>query len=137
MKKILLFVLFLGVQFTFCYAQEIKTPSVEDYSTDQYNTTDAKSAEYPGGMMALRKDIADKINMNKVKWIKGTIVSKAKFTVNVKGKIENILVTGDNADFNKEIERAIKSLKTKWKPAESNGIVVRSYYSFPLTVNFE
>lgn len=98
---------------------------------------DFKAAEYPGGLMALRRAVSEKINTTKIKRAKGTFFSKAKFTVNSNGNIENIVVTGDNVDLNFEIERVIKSLKTKWKPAESNGVPVNSDYSFPTTLTFD
>jgi protein TonB len=90
--------------------------------------------------MKFRKDLADKINLNRIKGInlkKGILFSKAKIIVKANGRIENILVTGDDPDFNKEVEKAIKSLKTRLKPVERNGIPVRSYYSFPVTLRFD
>ncbi|MGG5209284.1 energy transducer TonB [Chryseobacterium sp. MIQD13] len=140
MKKILIFVLLLGVQFAFCQAQETQAQPAENHSTDQYNPADDKSAPYPGGMMKFRKDLADKIDLNRIKDInlkKGILSSKAKIMVNTKGRIENVLVTGNDPDFNKEVERAIKSLKTRWKPRERNGIPVRSYFDFPVTLSFD
>lgn len=137
MKKILIFVLLLGGQFAFCQAQETQAQPVEDHSTDQYNPADDKFEPYPGGIMKFRKDLADKINLTRIKNInlkKETLFSKAKIIVKANGRIENILVTGDDPDFNKEVERAIKSLKTKLKPAERNGVPVRSYYSVPFTL---
>ncbi|WP_343611328.1 hypothetical protein [Chryseobacterium oranimense] len=135
MKKILF--LFLFSSSITAYTQtfdSIKTPSVQNVSEG------LDASRYPGGLMKFRKDLADKINLNRIKGINGmtgTITSKAKIIVNAKGKIEDILVTGDNPDFNKEIIRAIKSMKYRLKPLESNGKVVRSYYSFPLTLSFE
>lgn len=132
MKKTFAFILCLGFGLAFAQTEEAKAQTVED----QHNTTNNKSAEYPGGMMVLRKDIADKIRMKRIKGV-GIITARAKFIVNIKGNIEGIIVTGDNLDFNKETERAIKSLKAQWKPAESNGTIVRSYYTFPLTITFD
>ncbi|MGN7756093.1 energy transducer TonB [Chryseobacterium sp. 22532] len=135
MKKIILFILFLSTITAYTQTLDtIKTPSVQNVSED------SDTSRYPGGMMKFRKDLADKINLNRIKGINGmtgTITSKAKIIINAKGKIEDILVTGDNADFNKEIIRAIKSMKNRLKPLESNGKVVRSYFSFPLTLSFE
>ncbi|MCJ7934063.1 MAG: hypothetical protein MUW56_10605 [Chryseobacterium sp.] len=136
MKKTLVFILCLGFGLAFAQAEENKIQPVEDHSKDQHNAANTKHAEYPGGLMALRKDIADKIRTKKIKG-EGIITARAKFIVNIKGKIDDIIVTGDNADFNKETERAIKSLKAQWKPAESNGVIVRSYYTFPLTISFD
>ncbi|CEJ67951.1 hypothetical protein BN1195_00233 [Chryseobacterium oranimense G311] len=135
MKKILFLILFSSSITAYTQTfDSIKTPSVQNVSEG------LDASRYPGGLMKFRKDIADKIKLNRIKGINsmtGTITSKAKIIVNAKGKIEDILVTGDNLDFNKEIIRAIKSMKYKLKPLESNGKLVRSYFSFPLTLSFE
>jgi len=135
MKKILFLILFSSSITAYTQTfDSIKTPSVQNVSEG------LDTSRYPGGLMKFRKDLADKINLNRIKGINGmtgSITSKAKITVNAKGKIEDILVTGDNPDFNKEIIRAIKSMKNRLKPLESNGKLVRSYYSFPLTLSFE
>lgn len=139
MKKIITFFVCLGFGFTFSQVKETETLLAKDQSEESVLSKDTKSAEYPGGWMALRKDIADRIRTKKINvgGIEGTITARAKFIVNIKGKIEDITVTGDNADFNKEIERAIKSLKAQWKPAESKGRIARSYYTFPLTIKLD
>ncbi len=137
MKKLSLLLFLIGSSFAFTQVKETETIPTQDQPEETLFSKDDKPAEYPGGMMALRKDVADKIKTNRIRPIKGILVSKAKFIFNIKGKIENIVVTGDHPDLNREIERAIKSLKTRWKPAESRGIIVRSYYSFPVTLEFE
>lgn len=139
MKKTITFFVFLAFGLTFSQVKETETLSAKDQYEESVLSKDEKSAEYPRGWMALRKDIADRIRTKKinVRGIEGTITARAKFIVNIKGKIEDITVTGDNADFNKEIERAIKSLKAQWKPAESKGRIVRSYYTFPLTIKLD
>ncbi|MDR3024183.1 hypothetical protein [Chryseobacterium sp.] len=138
MKKILALILCLGFGLVFAQTQETKIQPVEDHPTEQqYSPEDTKHGGYPGGMAALQKDIADRIQIDKITPIKGRFFSKVKFTVNAKGKIENILVTGDLPDLNREIEEIIKSLETKWKPAESNEVMVRNYYTFPVTLEFE
>ncbi|MFZ4930476.1 energy transducer TonB [Chryseobacterium sp. Mn2064] len=136
MKKTLVFIIGFGFGLTFAQTEDAKAQPLEEHPKDQQHIVSNIPSEYPGGMMVLRKDIADKIRTKRIKGV-GIITARAKFIVNVKGKIENIVVTGDNVDFNKETERAIKSLKAQWKPAESNGTIVRSYYTFPLTINFD
>ncbi|SHE57450.1 energy transducer TonB [Chryseobacterium vrystaatense] len=132
MKKIVLLILFSSS--ITAYAQTLdtlKTPPLQDVSEK------SKGAEYPGGMMKLRKHIAKKLKINKIKGIdgkKGILFSQAKFIVNIQGRIEGIVVIGDDVDFNTEVERAIKSLRTRWKPAEDNGVIVRSYYAVPFTL---
>lgn len=132
MKKIGLFILFLSSITAYTQTLDtLKAPSGPEVSEK------FKPSEYPGGMMELRKDIANKLNMKKIQGKKGTLFSQAKFIVNIKGRIENILVTGDDANFNMAVEKAIKSLRARWKPAEDKGVIVRSYYRIPFTVNFD
>ncbi|MFP3596593.1 hypothetical protein [Chryseobacterium sp. SIMBA_029] len=134
MKNFFLLITLMGFQIAFSQIQE-DAKQTYGFTKEQLGTYN-KPAEYPGGMMALRKDIANKIRMRKIKG-EGIINARAKFIVTIEGKIDGIIVTGDNADFNKETERALKTLKARWKPAESNGIIVRSYYTFPLNISFK
>lgn len=134
MKNFFLLMTLMVFQIAFSQIQEdVKQPY--GFTKEQLGPYN-KPAEYPGGMMGLRKDIADKIRMRKIKG-EGIITARAKFIVTIEGKIDGIIVTGDNAGFNKETERALKALKAQWKPAESNGIIVRSYYTFPLNISFK
>ncbi|WP_160138170.1 TonB C-terminal domain-containing protein [Chryseobacterium sp. c4a] len=137
MKK-LLFLLF-SLAFTVCFSQENKTeiPPTHDHSRDQFVPEDRKLAEYPGGISVFMQEVAGKIRTNKIKSPKGKIKAKAKFAVNVSGEIEKISVTGDNEDFNKEIERAITSTRKKWKPEEYKGTPVLSWYNLPFTMNID
>ncbi len=132
MKKIILFILFLSTITAYTQTLDtLKTSLLQDISEK------SKGAEYPGGMMELRKDIANKLKINKIKGIegkKGILFSQAKFIVNIKGRLEGIVVIGDDVDFNNEVERALKSLRTRWKPAEDKGVLVRSYYKVPFTL---
>lgn len=128
MKKIVLLTLLLAFTFVFAEAQTKETIIPQDTLNNKI------SPGYPGGLMKLRKDLAERINL---KGIKSSSFSKAKIIISTEGRIENIIVTGDNAEFNKRIEKAIKSLRTRWKPTEHNGVIVRSYYTVPFTLTFE
>ena len=39
--------------------------------------------------------------------------------------------------FNKEAEKTIKGIKGKWNPAKFQGENVRSYFRFPISMQFE
>ena len=52
---------------------------------------------------------------------KATISSALTFTVEPDGTISDISAKGENQSFNEEIERAVKSIQTKWIPAEVKG----------------
>lgn len=136
MKKISLLLFLIGFNFVFSQAQTPETPTDQDTIESQSSPDNFKSQAYPGGMMKLREDIANKFNLNQIKE-KGIYTAKAKVIINTRGRIENIVVTGDNIDFNKEIEKAIRRIKAKWKPAEHKGMLVCSYYTIPFTLTIE
>ena len=41
-----------------------------------------------------------------------------------------------NQSFNREIERAVKSIQTKWIPREANGKKIRSQVRIPIKMVF-
>ena len=137
MKK-LLFLLF-SFGFTLCFSQvnKTETPPTQDHSRDHFIPEARKPAEYPGGIGAFMQEAAEKIKTNKIKGIKGKIKANARFAVNVVGEIEKVSVTGDNEDFNKEIERVLTSMRKKWKPEEYKGTPVLSWYNLPFVINFD
>ncbi|WP_426476157.1 energy transducer TonB [Chryseobacterium sp. CBSDS_008] len=97
-----------------------------------------QSAEYPGGMGALRKFLGDNFDTSLMEGGEGTLKAKLKFVVEKDGTVSAVTIEekSPNADFNSEAVRVVKKLK-KWTPAKRNGESVRSYYSVPFTMNFE
>ena len=114
-----------------------------------------KEAVFPeGGIDGFRNLLASKVDADKIdeykeversrKWIfrkkpisKATISSVLTFTVEPDGTISDISAKGENQSFNEEIERAVKSIQTKWIPAEIKGKKVRSYYKMPIRMRIE
>ena len=68
---------------------------------------------------------------------KATISSVLTFTVEPDGTISDISAKGESQSFNEEIERAVKSIQTKWIPAEVKGEKVRSKYYVPVKITVE
>ncbi|PRB05214.1 energy transducer TonB [Chryseobacterium sp. MYb7] len=97
-----------------------------------------QSAEYPGGMGALRKFLGDNFDTSLMEGGEGTLKAKLKFVVEKDGTVSAVTIEekSPNGDFNNEAIRVVKKLK-KWTPAKRNGESVRSYYSVPFTMNFE
>jgi protein TonB len=97
-----------------------------------------QSAEYPGGMGALRKFLGDNFDTSLMEGGEGTLKAKLKFVVERDGTVSAVTIEekSPNGDFNSEAVRVVKKLK-KWTPAKRNGESVRSYYSVPFTMNFE
>ncbi|KAA2221453.1 hypothetical protein [Chryseobacterium sediminis] len=135
MKKIFAFILCFG--FGFILAQETATHPAKDHSRDKYIPEQSKQAEYPGGISAFMREVTQKINSNRIKGSKGKARSNAKFSVNAKGDIETIIVTGENESLNHEVERVMKSMTTKWTPGEYKGNSVMIWFNLPFVVNFE
>ncbi len=117
-----------------------KTATVEvkaNNPNEIYKDVD-QSAEYPGGMGALRKFLGENFDTSLMEGGEGTLKAKLKFVVEKDGTVSAVTIEekSPNNDFNNEAIRVVKKLK-KWTPAKRNGESVRSYYSVPFTMNFE
>ncbi|WP_106917860.1 energy transducer TonB [Chryseobacterium aurantiacum] len=133
MKKAGLFILLLVSHFIF--AQTIQTGLANNKSVVSTENVNVETpAEFPGGMDALRKYIYQEINISNIK-SSGVLTSVTKFVVGTNGNIESVSAKGDNKDMNQEMERVIKSIKIKWKPAQSSGRPVKYWVTVPTTIN--
>jgi len=153
--SVLAVVLFLGVA---CGQKSSEPKTTEEEGV--YKETDEvdKDAVFPeGGIDGFRNLLASKVDADKIdeyegagrsgKWIfrifrkkpisKATISSVLTFTVEPDGTISDISAKGENQSFNEEIERAVKSIQTKWIPAEVKGEKVRSKYYVPVKITVE
>lgn len=65
------------------------------------------------------------------------LMTRVFFVVELDGSLSNVKAYGSNNSFNMQAEKAVKSVKGKWKPAEVNGNSVRSKFSFPMNMRFE
>jgi protein TonB len=62
----------------------------------------------------------------------GQFKSITTFDVNPDGSISSISTTGNSPILNKEMDRIMKKLKTKWKPGTINGRPVKTKYTMPM-----
>ncbi len=157
--SVLAVVLFLGVA---CGQKSSEPKTTEEEVV--YKDTDEvdkdvdkidKEAVFPeGGIDGFRNLLASKVDADKIdeykeversrKWIfrkksisKAIISSVLTFIVELDGTISDISAKGENQSFNEEIERAVKSIQTKWIPAEVKGEKVRSKYYVPVKITVE
>lgn len=93
--------------------------------------------EFPGGVNSFRMKLSDSFDTSAMKGGEGRVQTEISFIIERDGSLTNIKATGQNADFNREAERTVKSIKIKWIPAKINGETVRSPYKIPLTMNFD
>ena len=156
--SVLAAVLFFGVVCAQETPKSLPVKSTEDKNI-VLNYVDKEAVFPDGGVNGFRSLLASKVNTNKineyenlpkeeVKKIKKlisqkkpisktTISSVLTFIVELDGTISDISAKGENQSFNKEIERAVKSIQTKWIPAEVKGEKVRSKYYVPVKIMVE
>ncbi|WP_333853454.1 energy transducer TonB [Epilithonimonas sp.] len=94
------------------------------------------AADFKGGINAFREKVANGFDTGSVDQT-GMISGVITFVVEKDGSISNIKITGQNSDFNKEAERTVKSIKSKWTPAQLNGKTVRSSFRMPISMRIE
>ena len=95
-------------------------------------------ADFIGGVNAFRTKVLQNFDSSVVENEAGEVVKAVvTFVVERDGTISNIKVSGANTDFNKEAEKTIKGIKGKWNPAKFQGENVRSYFRFPISMQFE
>lgn len=89
-----------------------------------------------GGIEGFRNRVQENFDTEAVEG-EGILTTTVKFVVEPDGSISNVKATGSNSAFNREAERVIKSIRTKWKPGKKGDQNVRSWFSFPLKMRFE
>ena len=95
-------------------------------------------ADFIGGVNAFRTKVLQNFDSSVIENETGEVVKAVvTFVVERDGTISNIKVSGANTDFNKEAEKTIKGIKGKWNPAKFQGENVRSYFRFPISMQFE
>ena len=94
------------------------------------------AADFKGGINAFRQKVAQSFDTSSIDQ-SGVVSATITFVVEKDGSISNIKITGANADFNQEAERTVKSIKTKWTPAQLKGKAVRSSFRMPISMRIE
>lgn len=96
-----------------------------------------KSADYPGGINALRQEVADLFYTDGVCAEEKTVKAHVAFIVEKDGTISNVQAQGDNFTFNRQAEIALYSVSEKFAPAVFKGSTVRYRFKLPLTMTFD
>ena len=113
---------------------KVVTAEVKVNTNEVYDSVD-QSAEYPGGMAALRRYLGENFDTSLFDGGEGQMTAKLKFVVERDGSVSDVRITqkSGNGEFDNEAIRVVKKLK-KWSPGKKNGESVRSYYSVPFTM---
>ncbi len=93
-------------------------------------------ASFRGGLEAFRRVIGENFDTSAVDK-SGVISTVVTFVVEKDGSVSNVKAKGTDTDFNREAERTIKDIRTKWTPAKLDGESVRSYFRIPISMKIE
>lgn len=137
MKKIIFLLFTLGFTLCFSQTQTTEVPPNQDSTVESKTPKTVTPAESPGGIPAFMQDVSKAIKISRVKGAKGQVQSKAKFSVGPNGVIDQVMVTGANPDLNSEVERVLKTMKTKWTPGKIDGEPGSIWYAVPVVINFD
>ncbi len=105
-------------------------------TNDVYESVDQAADFSSGGINGFRSKFMDNFDNSSVEG-EGTLSTEITFVVERDGSLSQVKASGSNSDFNREAERTVKSIKTKWIPGKVNGQPVRSRFRFPVKMNFE
>lgn len=119
---------------------QITTPIIPELPKKVDNTPVDRvdvEAGFNGGINSFRAQVVQNFNSEDFDDSFGLMKTTVTFIVEKDGTISNIKANGSNKDFNAEAEKSIKKIKGKWTPAKLNGAYVRSYFKFPISMQFE
>ncbi len=110
------------------------TNDLSDKEKEKVYAAVDKNAEYPGGIGALMNWLSMNIRYPEKAYkdnIQGKVV--VKFIIGKDGKVSDpSILKGVDPELDKEALRVISEMP-EWKPAESNGKAVASYYNLPIS----
>ncbi|WP_408089834.1 energy transducer TonB [Chryseobacterium terrae] len=117
--------------------KKISSKTIPSLQQQDFPLSIEKTADYPGGINALRKEVAQLFYGDGVFSETGNLKTNVAFIVEKDGTISNVKAEGDNFTFNRQAEIALYSISEKFSPAYNNGNPVRYRFRLPLVLNFE
>ncbi|WP_313032113.1 M56 family metallopeptidase [Soonwooa sp.] len=117
---------------------ELESSKITGNASKSESTEVEKPAEYPGGIGQLRRDLAMEINTFSFENMKGFLKTESMIKIDSEGKFVAVTTTGENQNFNKEVERALNKIlqNVTWEPAKKDGKSITSYYKLPVVMQF-
>ncbi|MRN02378.1 energy transducer TonB [Riemerella anatipestifer] len=106
-------------------------------TTEVYTTVDQEAEFSGGGLNGFRSAFQESFDTSVMEGDEGTLKAEVTFVVERDGSLSQVKVTGSNSTFNREAERAVKSIRKKWTPGKVNREPVRSRFRMPVAMNFE
>lgn len=112
----------------------IPNNNISSHKDEQVFETVDEPAKFPNGINALKTQISDYIDFDKVAG-SGNIRTELIFVINQDGSISNIEVNGVNSSLNNEAKKALNSVKTLWIPAKVKGKPVKYRLRLPISIS--
>lgn len=145
MKKFIVLValFFVGIFFG---QESVKALTKEDIPLEVANAVDVSTLtfvidtepQFPGGMTEFRKEFSKNFDKTALKKLEGdNIKTVIYYVVETDGSILYAKAIGDNESLNKEAEKALLAIKTKYSPASVNNLIVRYLLKMPLVMIFK
>lgn len=94
-------------------------------------------AGFIGGFDSFRSKVSQNMDISQFEGSGEKLTAKVSFIVEKDGTISGVKASGNDARFNREAERAVRSVRGKWTAAKLKGQSVRSYFNIPITIQFE
>ena len=116
---------------------KLQTRGPESGNQPDLIPTTEKSADYPGGINALRQEVANLFYTDGVYAEEKTVKANVAFIVEKDGTVSNVQAQGTNFTFNRQAEIALYSISEKFSPAVFKGCTVRYRFKLPLTMTFD
>ena len=122
----------------------IKVKTREDLSSGKNSAIDKlnplknnldRQAEYPGGFVAMRNQIAELFYQKALLSAGKTFSTQVVFEVDQNGNVTNVLAEGPFAGFNKQAMIAMYLLPDKFSPARLDGKAIPYRFRFPLSLD--
>jgi protein TonB len=94
-------------------------------------------AKFSTGIDGFRNGMIQNFDTTDFDGIESTMKTTITFIVEKDGTSSYVKANGVSNEFNQEAIKTLKSIRGKWTPAKLNGEIVRSYFSFPISMKFE
>ncbi|MHA6697519.1 energy transducer TonB [Chryseobacterium sp. A301] len=95
------------------------------------------AADFKSGIESFRSQVLQRFDSSGFTNEADVLKTTVSFVVEKDGTLSSIKASGPSAEFNKEAERTVASIKGKWKPAKVDGNWVRSSFRFPISMRIE
>ena len=96
-----------------------------------------KDPEYPGGLTALREEVAKGFYSGSLTTDQSRYRSQVSFIVEPDGYVSTVEASGENPSFNRQAIIAVYMLKNRFQPATIAGVPVRYRYQLPIVMEFQ